>query len=133
MSECDTVRPQLMALLDNELSAVAAALLELHLGDCDACAKVLAGYRALQEAAMLTVLPGAVDLWTGMSDELTRLPEQVVAAELRLVRTEIQALSAEVALLRRELLKRPLPSATRGNALSLPDAPTRSLRQFRLV
>jgi anti-sigma factor RsiW len=134
MSDCDKFRPNIMAaLLDRELGFEESVAVEEHVQTCEACKRVVEAYVALQDAAAMATVPQTVDLWSRISKELEADSESSMIEEIRIMRQEMKALRDEVAGLRRELAQSKSPQFPRSTILSVPDAPTPSYKQYRLV
>lgn len=131
MIECDAIRPQITALLDGELSPAATAEVEAHVNACAACAAMYADTGILKTAARPAAPIPPVDLWIGVGDAIDEAADYDMLDTMRLLRQEMQSLREEVAALRQELARR--PSASVGTPISLPDAPRKSMSQYRLV
>ena len=132
MTECDAIRPQITALIDGELLPAATAEVEAHLKECTTCAMLYADGAALKTAASTQAAIAPVDLWAGISDAIDESGGDMLET-MRLLRQEMQALREEVVALRQELARRPSVPASVGTPISLPDAPPKSMSQYRLV
>jgi len=132
MTECDAIRPQITALLDGELSLAAIAEVDAHVNGCTACAAVYADIGILKTAARTAAPIPPVDLWTGIGEAIDEADHDMLDT-MRLLRQEMQSLREEVAALRQELAKRPASTVSRSTPISLPDAPRKSMSQYRLV
>jgi len=102
---CDTLYPQLPALLDGELAPEAAAEAERHLTTCAECAQARSDIAEMREKA---------NAWIVEAPDITGLVLSAVVAddqgqlldEMQRLRSEMQELRAEVAALRRQLSSR---------------------------
>lgn len=69
--ECESLRPQLSALLDEELDDVERVRLEGHLASCVACQQLLSEYTALKDRVryLAPVPPPPPDIWQAVQAE----------------------------------------------------------------
>ncbi len=99
---CDTLRPDLTALLDGELAPQAAAEAESHLANCLDCAAALAELAAVREMATAWTLD-VPDITSRVLRAAASDDQALLLDEMRLLRTEMQDLRAEVTALRGQL------------------------------
>jgi Putative zinc-finger len=70
---CDMVREQLSAFMDDELSSETAAEVQLHLDVCESCAEELAQFKLLGELARVSVKSSvALPSWDAIEQRLSR-------------------------------------------------------------
>lgn len=132
MTRCEDIRPHLAALVDGELVDAVRQTVDEHLSGCVDCAAIARDYGIIKATAIVDVVEE--DLWDGVSARLDVVDAtSLLLTEIRSMRQEMQSLRSEVAELRQELSRR-LPSPSpRTSPFSFPDAPERTLKQYRLV
>jgi hypothetical protein len=134
MLSCGDVLPSLAAWLDGELRGEEADSVRLHLDGCAECARIQSETLTLRAAVTTAPLDETEDLWDAVSDRIAGEDQNsLLLGEIRLLHDELRSLRGEIDELRRELTKRPPIHGTRGTPLSFPDAPTQTLKQYRLV
>jgi anti-sigma factor RsiW len=102
---CDSLQPQLMALLDGELAPEAAAEAERHLAVCPDCALLRADLAAVLGMASAWTID-APDISDRVMQAVTDADQRLLLDEMRRLRAEMQELRAEVAALCRQLSRR---------------------------
>ncbi len=102
---CDTLYPQLSALLDGELALESVAEAERHLSTCPQCAQARADLAAVREmAAAWTV--DAPDISQRVMQAVASDDQSLLLGEMKRLRAEMESLREEVAALRRQLSSR---------------------------
>lgn len=128
--DCDAIRPNLMAMLDGELTQPERQVCEAHLETCRECSQIATEYRAIQAAPPP---PEEFDVWPDVQAQIAPdIQTQSLLAEMRLMREEMRALSQEVTQLR-QALKQAAPSPGRSTALDLPYIRKSTHSPFQLV